>query len=245
MSQAAIPIGRTFQHWARPSVSNNNRFLLLTASPNIEHELWSTLEYYSEVEEVGLDLIQAKELQSSTTHQEVFKCFQAFVRQAKSYYGAAKSLHYRSGSLLYYYCFLNLVKAYLLLIQPQRIMGQRVQHGLSYDPSTSNTDFQLEVIRVCPGIFPMFYEAQTSNVISTTTNQFLNIATLLSYPTEISYQYGLAGYGDRNILSSLAVAAVDRTNNQVWTILGIPAEASLNGFLSLHTNFLNTYQEVQ
>jgi len=84
-----------------------------------------------------------------------------------------------------------------------------------------------------------------SNVIATTTNPFLNIANLLSYPTEISYQYRLAGYGDPNILSSLAVAAVDRTNNQVWTILGIPAEASLNGFLSLHTNFLNTYQEVQ
>jgi hypothetical protein len=124
-------------------------------------------------------------------------------------------------------------------------MGQIVRHGLSYDPSTSNTDFQLEIVRVSPGIFPMFYEAQTSNVISTTTNQFLNIANLLSYPTEISYQYRLAGYGDMNILSSLAVAAVDRTNNQIWAILGMPAEASLTGFLSLHSNFLNTYQEVQ
>jgi len=178
-------------------------------------------------------------------HQKIFHWFQAFVRQAKSYYGSAKTLHYRSSSLLYYYSFLNLAKAYLLLIQPQGIMGQRVHHGLIYDPSTPNTDFQLEIIRVRQGIFPMFYEAQTSNVISTTTNLSLNIAKLLSYPTEISSQYYLTGYGGRNILSSLAAAAGDRSNNQVWTILGIPAEASLNDFLRLHVHLLNTYQEVQ
>jgi len=247
MSQAAIPIGRTFQSWARPLVSNsNNRFLLLTASPDIEHELWSVLEYYSEVEEVGLNLIQAKGLQPQSLHLKIFKSFQAFVRQAKSYYGSAKTLHYRSSSLLYYYSFLNLVKAYLLFRDPQRIMGRTAQsetHGLSYRSSTTNIDFQREAIRVHDGIFPLFYEAQTSNVIA--RNSTLNILSLLSYPTEISYQYILAGYGDPHILSSLAVAAVDLTNNQVWTILGFPAEASLNSFLSLHTNFLNTYQEVQ
>src|SRR5713101_1041252 len=91
----------------------------------------------------------------------------------------------------------------------------------------------------------MFYEAQTTNVISIATNPFLNIAILLSYPSEINSQYQGSGYGDRNILSSLAVAAADRSNNQAWTIIGIPAEASLNGFLSLHVNFLNTYEEVQ
>ncbi len=218
---------------------------MLTTASDTERELWSALEYYSEIEEVGLDLIQTKGLQPPSDHQKIFHWFQAFVRQAKSYYSSAKTLHYRSSSLLYYYSFLNLVKAYLLLIQPQMIMDQRVLHGLFYEIPTTNTDFQLEIIRVRGGAFPMFYEAQTSTVISSTTNLSLNIVNLLSYPTEISYQYRLSGYGGPNTLSSLAVAAVDRTINQVWTILGFPAEASLNGFLSLHTNFLHTYQEVQ
>ncbi len=244
MSQTSLPIARPFDAWARLPLSNN-KILMLTTSPDIEHELWSALEYYSEVEEVGLDLIQAKGLQSPPTHQEIFNCFQAFVRQAKSYYSSAKTLHYRSSSLLYYYCFLNLVKAYLLLIQPQRITGLKVQHGLIYDPSTTNKDFQLEVVGVRQGIFPMFYKAQTANVISPAIDSSINIVNLLSYPTEISYQYRLARYGYLNILSSIAVVAVDRPNNQSWIILGIPAATSLDGFLSLHVNFLNTYQEVQ
>src|SRR5260370_2008082 len=164
MSQAAIPNARTFQSWARPSVGNN-RFLLLTASPDIEHELWSMLEYYSEVEEVGLNLIQTKGLQPQNLHLEIFKSFQAFVRQAKTYYGSAKTLHYRSSSLLYYYSFLNLLKAYLFLIQPPRLSGLKVHHGLTYDPSTPNTAFPLEIIEFRQGIFPMFYEAQTSKSV--------------------------------------------------------------------------------
>jgi hypothetical protein len=244
MSQTALQDARPFDAWARPPIGNN-RTLLLTTSLDLEHELWSTLEYYSEVEEVGLNLIQTKGLQPPSDHQKIFNCFRAFVRQAKSYYSSAKTLHYRSSSLLYYYSFLNLAKAYLLLLQSQRIMDQKVYHGLIYDTPITNTDFQFEIIGVRQGAFPMFYAAQTSNGISTSTNSTLNIVKLLSYPTEISTQYQLAGYGIINILSSLAVAAVDRPNKHSWIILGIPAAANLNDFLSLHVNFLNTYQEVQ
>jgi YaaC-like Protein len=247
MSQTAMPAGRYFDGWLRLPVSNN-KILLLTTALDIEHELWSALEYYSEVEEVGLSLI-TKGLPPQSFHQEIFKNFQAFVRQAKSYYSSAKALHYRSSSLLYYYSFLNLVKAYLLLKEPQWIMGrtnQAVTHGLSYRPSTTNTDFQLERIRVRPGIFPLFYEAQTSNSISTVRNSSLSIINLLSYPTEIAYQYYLAGYGNNKILSSLVALVTDRlVNHQSWIIIGIPAATSFNDFLSLHINFLNTYQEVE
>jgi len=246
MSQTTLPVVRPFDGWIRLPVSER-RALQYTVI-DTERELWSALEYYSEVEEVGLNLIQAKGLQPQSLHQEIVKYLQAFVRQAKSYYGSAKALHYRSSSLLYYYSFLNLVKAYLLLSDPQRIMGrttQSVTHGLSYRTSTSNTDFQLEIIRVCQGIFPMFYEAQTSNVISTTRNSTLNITSLLSYPSDIAYQYQLVGYGNHNILLSLAAIVTNRPQNQSWTIIGIPAMASLNNFLNTHVNFLNTFQEIQ
>src|SRR5260221_14479744 len=127
MSQTALPVARSFSGWIRLPVSK--RRALLFTSIDIERELWTALEYYSEVEEVGLNLIQTKGLQPQSLHPEIFKSFQAFVRQAKSYYSSAKTLHYRSSSLLYYYSFLNLVKGYLLLKDPQRIMGQKVHHG--------------------------------------------------------------------------------------------------------------------
>src|SRR5207248_8363920 len=140
---------------------SHNRSLLLTTSPDIEHELWSTLEYYSEVEEVGIDLIRTKGLQPP--HKEIFNSFQAFVRQAKSYYSSAKTLHYRSSSLLYYYSFMNLAKAYLLLKDPDSMMNPtagQVYHGL-IRPRNNNSDFMLEAIEVRGGIFPAFYEAET------------------------------------------------------------------------------------
>src|SRR5260370_23513387 len=98
MSQTALPVARRFTGWMRLPVSN--RRVLLFTGIDIERELWTTLEYYSEVEEVGLNLIQTKGLQPQSQHQEIYKYFQAFVRQAKSYYVSAKSLHYRSSSLL-------------------------------------------------------------------------------------------------------------------------------------------------
>src|SRR5712692_11248540 len=148
MSQTALSVARSFSGWIRLPVSN--RRVLLFTGLDIDRELWNALEYYSEVEDVGLNLIQAKGLQPQSLHQEIFKDFQAFVRQAKSYYGSAKALHYRSSSLLYYYSFLNLVKAYILLRDPNRMMGRTaraVVHGLSYRSSTNNTDFLHEVIR--------------------------------------------------------------------------------------------------
>ncbi len=245
MLQTTLPAARFFDGWMRLPVSRE-RVLQYTIL-DIESELWSALEYYSEVEEVGLNLIQTKGIQPQSLH-EVFKYFQAFVRQAKSYYISAKSLHYRSNSLLYYYSFLNLGKAYLLLKDPQRIMGRTklsVAHGLSYRSSTTNTDFQLESVRVCDGIFPMFYEAQIGIAISTAKTSTLNIVKLLGYPSDISSQYGLVGYGNCKIISSLAAVVTDLTRNQSWTIIGIPARTDLDDFLRLQVNFLNSYQEVE
>lgn len=242
MTQTAMPVARSFDGWIRLPVSKNRPVMF--TSNDIERELWNTLEYYSEVEEVGLNLIQVRGLQAQSDHQEIFKHFRAFVRQAKSYYGSAKTLHYRSSSLLYYYSFLNLVKAYLLLSDPQCIMS-RVSHGLGYDTTATNTDFQLEVIKVHQGIFPMFYEAQTSNVISTQRKSALRVIDLLSYPSDLAYQYELAGYGNNRILYSLATSVADRTQNHSWTIIGIPAVTNLDDFLSLPVNFFNAYEEVQ
>ena len=242
MSQTALPDARPFDGWVRLPVSKN-KILLLSSDINIERELWSALEYYSEVEEVGLNFIQTKVLQPQNSYQEIFKSFQAFVRQAKSYYGSAKTLHYRSNSLLYYYSFMNLVKAYLLLRDPQIVM-RRIDHGLSYRSTTTRSEFQLEVIRVRKGIFPLFYEAETATDISLASNSTLSIINLLNYPSDISYQYQLAGYGNHKILPSVSAAVTDRTINQSWTIIGIPPLNSLNGFLSLHSNFLHSFQEV-
>src|SRR5207245_5912762 len=88
-------------------------------------------------------------------------------------------------------------------------------------------------------------EAQTSNVISTQGNSALRVIDLLSYPSDLAYQYEIAGYGNNRILFSLATSVADRTQNQSWTIIGIPAVTNLDDFLNLPVNFFNAYVEVQ
>src|SRR5260370_10665479 len=244
MSQIALPAARPCDGWVRFPISDY--MVMLNIRIDIEKELWSALEYYSEVEEVGISLLQARGLPQSQ-HQEILKYLQAFVRQAKSYYSSAKVLHYRSSSLLYYYSFLNLVKAYILLRDPNRMMGRTaraVVHGLSYRSRTNNTDFLHEVIKVVEGIFPTFYEMQTGTTISTTQKSTLNIISLFSYCSDMQHQYVSAGYGSTKLLPSLATIVTDRSVNQAWSIIGIPALNDLNSFLSAQRNFLQTYQEV-
>jgi len=245
MPPIVLPTPRNSNGWLRLPVSTD--CVILNTTINTDDELWSALEYYSEVEEVGINLIQTRGLLPQTQHQEIYKYLQAFVRQAKTYYYSAKKLHYRSSSLLYYYSFLNLVKAYLLLRNPNFIMGRTanaVVHGLSYRPSTANIDFRLETVSIKDGIFPLFYEALTNQQIPTIQN-FLNVVNLLGYCSDIGYQYETAGFGDTKILPSVATITVDQGTNQAWTIIGIPAKNNiLDPFLTNHGNFLTDFQEI-
>ncbi|GHO48981.1 YaaC family protein [Ktedonospora formicarum] len=246
MTQIAKPNARSFDGWMRLPISKHLVRQYTINDP--AYDLWSALKYYSEVEEVGLHLIQTKGLQPQQLQQEIFDYFRAFIRQANSYYESAKLLHYRSSSLLYYYSFLNLVKAYLLLEDPQWIMGRTghaVTHGLTYRPSTTNTDFLLEAVRVNEGIFPKFYEAQTNRPLSATETVTLNIKEMLGYPSDISSEYQLTGYGNFKIFSPLVAVVTDQSQNLAWTIIAIPAIADLDNFFNLQPKFLHTYQEIE
>lgn len=60
--------------------------LELYSSRAIDEELWCLLEYYSEIKEVGIKLFKNY---SKKEANKYFYFFQAFVRQAKSYYDSA------------------------------------------------------------------------------------------------------------------------------------------------------------
>ncbi len=114
--------------WLRQRLSKRN-IQSLEASGSIDDELWILLEYQSEVEDVGLKFVEQNGVKKRNA-KKVYKHFQAYIRQAKNYYYSAKQLHPRSASLLYYYCFLNLAKAALVLKQPT-IAGHKISHVIS------------------------------------------------------------------------------------------------------------------
>lgn len=217
----------------------------VTTTIDVETDVWNALEYYSEVEEFGLAVVQGR-LPSRSDHHEIFKSFQAFVRQAKSYYSSAKTLHYRSSSLLYYYAFLNLVKAFLVLKDPDSIKGQKIMHGLSYNhPSTPNKDFSLEAVTVSnsTGAFPLFYKGVMGR--SNPTKGFaFTIVDLLAYCSTIGYQYGLAGLGQTKIIPSLAAIAMNQPTQEAWTLLAISSFDRVDATQQLKQQLMNAYEEI-
>lgn len=237
----SLPDARISMSWFRSKLSKHTLRPLVVRG-DIEPELWNMLEYYSEIEEVGIEFIRQHGVQGNNLQRVTFKAFQAYIRQAKSYYTSAKSLHYRSSSLLYYYSFLNLVKAYLLLTAPRRVMNQRIGHGLSYNPNSRSRDFRQEKIKIVDGVFRLLYEQETGK--SVRLNSSLNIVKLLSYCTDISYQYESAGFGQHSMLYSIACMQTHTQNQEAWMLIGIPKFNSLDNFPGFRNRFLRLYEEV-
>lgn len=212
----------------------------LSASGEIDDELWILLEYYSEIESVGLNFLKNNGLQIASQRRKVLKHFQAYVRQAKGYYYSAKILPPRSSGLLYYYCFFNLVKAALVIKYPS-IAGSKEHHGLEFK-FRSGDKFDNQVIRVKrSGIFPKLYDWYFGESIKEGS---LNIKTLLNYCTDISYQCQIGGIHDEKILYSYCAHAVHKSKRTGWALLGIPNASSLLEYPKTFSYFIKNFEKV-
>jgi YaaC-like Protein len=138
MAMQTKPLARPFSGWMstaltrRPGVGSSG-------SVDIESEYWTLLHFYSEIRETGLDLIKAYGATEAEA-VETYPVFQSFVRQAKAYYDAAKALPSRNSSLLYYYSFMNLAKAGVVVQNPA-LAKARFDHGLTL-PDPLPNDFR-------------------------------------------------------------------------------------------------------
>ncbi len=223
--------------WLRQRLSRRNMQGLDT-SGKIDDELWILLEYKSEVEDVGIKFLLQNGIKKRNV-KKVYKHFQSYVRQAKNYYYSAKNLHPRSASLLYYYCFLNLAKAALVIKEPT-IGGRKIGHGLSCMPKDFSK-LKTQTVKVLnDGVFPKFYQWYFGQSIKP---QSLNVQKLLTYCTDISYQNRIAGIGDCKLLQAFFVSEVGVRENQKigWPLLGIATFDSCTSysksFAFLHENF--------
>ncbi len=206
---------RNVTSYLRERLSPRN-IIGLSSSGNIDDELWILLEYYSEVDDVGLKFLKTLGISNNLIRKRTFKTFQGFVRQAKNYYYSAKTLHPRSSGLLYYYCFLNLAKAALVIKDPT-IRGKFIPHGLKYKISNNSRFAEQTVSLGSSGVFDRFYEWYFDTPI---THRSFNIQTLLNYCTDIGYQCQISGIKQPKIVYGYAVSAMDEKNITNWSIVG-------------------------
>jgi len=99
---------------------------VLEQHPTVD-EMWETIRF------VGSSWEKYNTLSEALTADEMeegWPEFQAYVRQAETYFRGGETMRGSAASLLFYYAFLNLAKAELCTWRPRSVVGVPVSHGL-------------------------------------------------------------------------------------------------------------------
>lgn len=209
---------------------------------NIDDELWLAVEYYSNIEEVGKSYIKSLGITRKDKIEKVFKDFQAYIRQAKSFYDLAIKTPNRSSSLLYYYSFLNIIKAGIVIREPN-LARKKLMHGISYK-TNSNKKFENESISIISGnymVFSKFYELYFKEILKI---KKINVSKLFGYCSDISIQFDKSSYGEKKIHPAILSIAHNDSNHTSWPIIGIVNAKLIKNYPKKFKNFFDSFEEI-
>jgi len=208
----------------------------------IDRELWMLLHSYSEARERGKKLLINRYHVPRKKFGRTWKRYRAFIRQAQNYWEAAKKTNYKSSSLLYYYSFLNLVKAYLLLKDPD--LPLKMKHGLSYNADITTKGLGDKCLTIHKGPNQIFWNYY-KDVFGSNPPSTLRIISLFSHMTDIAYQYEDGGFGKRRIFPCIHRIAVDNRRQISWIVLSVPNSVPIRYFGSIYRKFFDEFEQVQ
>lgn len=237
------PQARESTSWLRLEWSLRPVAPLTTNLPDVIEELFTILRYVAEVPEEGIRV--AKGHSPGLTDQEAKRCHEkarAFIRQAENFYRAGRRTPYRSSALLYYYAFLNLAKSALEV----RGAAYDPHHGLAREDDAARTEVAAQAVRVRPpGVFPAFYEMQSSQAWPNTARP--TIGGLLAYTSDISYQYVRAGLGDPAICIPCRIRAlVNERTREAWLLLAVSTSFDFSTLPNPYrTRVFDVFEEVE
>lgn len=229
---------RSVPSWRDDNISS--AIELTTAIP-AEKELWIMLRSYSEVRSRGINLLGKYNISGRDT-LNIWRRFRSYIRQADNYWQAASKTTYKSSSLLYYYSFLNIVKAYLLLENPR--LPHNVHHGLSFNTRVTSTNLQNNLVTVVTGnnqIFPLYYR----KVLSANPPMRFTIISLLACATDISYQFESGRFGSRRVFPFIYRIAIDKNRTKSWLIFTLPSIAPISYFRNTFRDFFAEFEQAE
>jgi hypothetical protein len=174
--------------------------------------VWRFITLAADVPERGRQLFTGSRADKNRAWRE----FRNYIRQARAYDDAASGVAGSSAALLYYYAILNLAKAELLLSHPANIIGQRIHHGLSYNPTRGKT-ITGDVLSVQDGVFPLLYEKRTGRQLP--LSEKLEIKRLLANCPELLDELDETGIGKATFSNVIYAAVSD--SQEMWSLLGL------------------------
>lgn len=235
------PAARPLARFSNFVLDRRNRRVLQTSCP-ISEELFSLLEFQSEIEESGLRFLQNRSGCCASDAAIVYPKFQAFIRQAKTFFIPAETLHHRARPLFYYYAFLNLAKSLLCTQQPALFLSSdRFRHGLS--EHHRGGDFQDETVGVNQdGVFCELYNAVVGKRVMPGTE--FKIVDMLRFISDIAFDPETGG---SSVVFAMGKSRkiYDKDEKTFWPLLAVYGFKKLaNNHAPVLTDFMNYFEEV-
>ena len=216
----------------------------LRTSCNPDEEIFAALSFYCDVEEAGKRLVSSLTGFEGKQCDDTYDLFQAFIRQGYTFFSSARQLHHRASPLFYYYAFLNLAKAFISLRKPD-VFAQPLKHGLTQKYESGDAFDSQRVAVVEPGVFPELYELLTDQKLPRGCS--FRIVDLLSYLTDISFEYQDAGFGTPVILpvrSRLLFSQKSEPSSDMWPCLALGNAGKLLKREYSLSKFLESFDEI-
>lgn len=222
-----------------PSDLNNIRRISVGTNRDVWEEVFTALRYISDIESEG------KKLFSGAGKNTNFFRFQSFIRQPEVYYQSAKMLHFRAASLNYYYSFLNLAKAYIMIKNPSYISGEKndkIYHGIK-SVNTSGSFNKQELLVMNEGVFSELYRLTTGEKF-TENVLHVKIKDLLPYISDISHETHKLKIGlSKNHFSS-ACTVINNSTKKFRLVMLVERYQELSKYKTTIREFEKCFTEV-
>ena len=216
---------------------------VLNTAIAIDKEHWIMLRAAADVSRTAKELFARHKLQGD--HRNLWKIFRSCIHQAQNYWDAAAHTRPETAGLLYYYSFMDLVKAYLLLKGISIGTGNEID-GLTtrinkWTGAQDNKNVFLTPVGARKiSIFSSYY----STLFSCQPPPKLCIWKLLSYAQDIAYQYqSVTNRVGSNFVFKHRFAINQPTNNS-WVLLAVNKQAPLDKYPTIWRNFTAEFEKI-
>jgi hypothetical protein len=216
----------------------------LKTAISVDKEYWIVLRLDADVYSTGKKLLRSYGIQEDI--RKKWLVFRSYIHQAENYWYAAIKTSPKSAALLYYYCFLNLVKAFLIL-KNYPLPNANEVHGISTKGNIWKRGAENKAVKILLSTENRFsiFEKYYQEIFNQSPPSKINIWRLLSYATDVSYQYQAISRKFGSCFPIIHRLVADSNRKKSWIVIAIPRSASLEKHKSAFKDFLDEFEKIE
>lgn len=223
---------------------NKCRVVGVISSRNKVDEIWSMLRYDVLLDESLDSNLRLRGARTKAGREHIKSELRAYIDQAENFYRVAQTSDYRSAALLYYYSFLNLAKAYVVIYKPE-LVNKKFVHGINRKTKSgklTDRSFQVKVSRNNQiSVFNEIYSLQYGSYLP--ANRSISFKNTLGYITDVSDETTkLLKKLSYKIHPSKLYVFTDNVTNKCWTVIVTPTGFYPANYISTFNTFVNSFQ---